>query len=264
MLIKLLKYDLKWIYKVVAVFYCLSLFFSVTSFCFSKVENSALFSGLYTFSNAFAIAMVVNGVINSIIRAWVRFRNNIYKDESYLTHTLPVSLNLIYLSKVLSAVICIFTSTAVAAGCLVICFWNNNSIVDYLKTMLESAAGSFNLSAGSLFAALFFEIFLQLVFILLLGYNGMILGHRSGRNKMVTSIIVGFAMYMVSNTVTVLLIFAAGLFDDGIMNLIETSDTVDISAVKTVLLFALILYAVYNAVFYIMGSRLLKKGVDVE
>lgn len=264
MLIKLLKYDLKWIYKVVAVFYCLSLFFAVITFCFSRVENSALFSVLAGISNGFAIAMVVNGIINSIIRAWVRFRTNIYKDESYLTHTLPVSLNLIYLSKVLSAIICIFTSTAVAAGCLVICFWNNSSIIEYLKMMVESVSVSFNLSVAGLFIVLLFEIFLQFIFILLIGYNGMILGHRSNKNKMVTSIIIGFAIYIIFNTISVLAVLAAGLFNENVMNLINTSDAVDLFVVKFLLFAAVLMYVLYNSVCYIMGSSFLKKGVDVE
>ena len=44
MLGKLLKYDLKWVYKVVVVFYMLAFFFSVIGRGISEIENSIVFS----------------------------------------------------------------------------------------------------------------------------------------------------------------------------------------------------------------------------
>ena len=49
--------------------------------------------------------MVANILINTLMRSWVRFRDSIYKDESYLTHTLPVTKNNIYDSKFIQALI---------------------------------------------------------------------------------------------------------------------------------------------------------------
>lgn len=44
MLGNLLKYDLKWVYKVVSVFYILALIFSVIGRGLSLIENSLVFS----------------------------------------------------------------------------------------------------------------------------------------------------------------------------------------------------------------------------
>ena len=44
MLGKLLKYDLKWVYKVVVVFYILSFVFSAIGRGLSLIENSIIFS----------------------------------------------------------------------------------------------------------------------------------------------------------------------------------------------------------------------------
>lgn len=43
--------------------------------------------------------MIVSSLINGLMRSWVRFITNIYKDESYLTHTLTIEKKDIYLSK---------------------------------------------------------------------------------------------------------------------------------------------------------------------
>ena len=44
MLGKLLKYDLKWVYKVVIVFYILAFIFSIIGRGLSYIENSVIFS----------------------------------------------------------------------------------------------------------------------------------------------------------------------------------------------------------------------------
>ena len=46
-----------------------------------------------------AISMMFSIVINNLMRLWVRFKNNFYGDESYLTHTLPIDKKTLYLSK---------------------------------------------------------------------------------------------------------------------------------------------------------------------
>ena len=145
MLKKLLKYDLKWIYKVILVFYALAIFFALLSFGLSKAENSTLLNVLAQISCGFTVAMVANCIVNSIMRSWVRFRNNMYKDESYLTHTLPVSRNTVFLSKTLSAFICTFISTAVSAACIVLCLLQNASLLSisrfFRRTLLSIRIG---------------------------------------------------------------------------------------------------------------------------
>ena len=54
--------------------------------------------------------MFVNAVINTLMRVWARTVRNVYKDEAYLTHTLPVEKSKIYLSKFIAAIITMFTS----------------------------------------------------------------------------------------------------------------------------------------------------------
>ena len=51
MLGKLLKYDLKWVYKVVIVFYILALFFSIVGRALSCIENSVVFSAVTQFTD---------------------------------------------------------------------------------------------------------------------------------------------------------------------------------------------------------------------
>ena len=102
MLGKLLKYDLKWIYKVVGVFYILAIIFSVAGRLLKNIENSVIFSVISQITIGIAISMMASSLINCIMRLWARFIKNLYKDESYLTHTLPVKKKTIYTSKIKS------------------------------------------------------------------------------------------------------------------------------------------------------------------
>ena len=86
----------------------------------------ATIGGLIAFG--IAISMMINSLVNCIMRLWARFIRNLYKDESYLTHTLPVPRKTIYLSKIISALICIFTTTLVIALCLFICYYSEANI----------------------------------------------------------------------------------------------------------------------------------------
>ena len=100
MLIKLLKYDLKYMIKNMCVFYILSIFFAITTRLLSLPEQTVIISILSKISSGCMIAMIANIIINVMMRSWVRFRDSLYKDEAYLTHTLPVTKNDNAMSKI--------------------------------------------------------------------------------------------------------------------------------------------------------------------
>ena len=263
MLGKLLKYDLKWIYKVIIVFYGLALVFSAIGRGLASIENSLVLNVMGQISIGIAISMMVSSLINCLMRSWVRFVRNVYKDESYLTHTLPVNKKTIYLSKVLAAIICVFTTVLVILACIAICYYSQANI-ENLKTILEIAASTYNTTVINLIFMIATILFLEIVFIILIGYTGIILGHKSGNNKMLKSIIIAFALYLLTQAITLILIFVAGLFNTNIMNLINTTGMINIEVIKKVMYAAIGLYLVYNIIYYIIGKKQFEKGVNVD
>ena len=99
MLGKLLKYDLKSIFKVLIIFYTLSMIFGLLTRVFFSFRNSLVLEILGEISQGAAISMMCSTLINNIMRMWVRFKTHFYGDESYLTHTLPVEKELIIYQK---------------------------------------------------------------------------------------------------------------------------------------------------------------------
>ena len=263
MLGKLLKYDLKWIYRVIVVFYILALIFSILTRIFLSIENSLLFNIIGKIVNGAMIGMIISCLINGFIRSWVRFINNIYKDESYLTHTLPVEKKNIYLSKVLTAILCSFTTVIVAITCLFISYYTKDNM-EILKSTLELTANTYNITVINLLLIISFVIFLEIVFIILVGYVGIIIGHKSNKNKMLNSIVVGIGLYLVTSNLTLGIVFIIGLFDKSIMNIINTTDIVNVDAIKNVMISGIGIYIIYNILYYLIGKTLLKKGVNVD
>ena len=128
MLGKLLKYDLKNIFKFLAIFYSLALFFATLTRIFFSIENSLVMNIIAQICSGTAISMMFSILINNLMRMWVRFKHNLYGDESYLTHTLPVKKHTLYLSKSIVAVITLFTSVVVIGGTLFIAYYSKENI----------------------------------------------------------------------------------------------------------------------------------------
>ena len=103
-----------------------------------------------------------------------------------------------------------------------------------------------------------------MIFIILVGYVGIIIGHKSNQNKMSKSVIVGVILYIVTQMVTLLLIVIFGLFNQSVMNIVNTKDIINIDAIKLVLFAGIFIYVVYIVIYYIAGKKLLEKGVNVD
>ena len=263
MLGKVLKYDLKWVYKVVVVFYILALVFSIIGRGLNEIDNSLVFSVLAKISFGIAISMMINSLVNCLMRLWSRFIKNLYKDESYLTHTLPVSKKTIYASKVISAIICMFTTTIIALASLFICYYSKTNI-EILKSLLELAASTYNTTVIKLLLLVTFVIFLEIIFIVLIGYTGIVIGYKSNKNKMVRTITIAFALYMITQVVTLAVIFVYGIFNPNVMNLINTTDIINIDAIKSVMYVGIVTYIGYILLYYVLAKKLLEKGVNVD
>lgn len=263
MLKKLLKYDLKWIYKLLIIFYILGITFAILGRTFTEIENSVIFNIIGQICNGTAIAMVVNVLINNLMRVWARFSRNVYKDESYLTHTLPVEKKTIFLSKVLSAIITMVTSAVVIVICISICYYSTENI-EFLKTALEFVASTYNSTVVEFLLITFAVFFLEMIFALLAGYIGLIIGHKSNNKKMGKSVLFGFIAYIIPQTLTLLIIFIIGLFNPDIMNLFNTTDMINLEVIKTIMYIGIVIYGFYIIAYYVIGKKLFEKGVNID
>ena len=263
MLKKLLKYDLKYTFKVLIVFYILSLFFAVLTRILFNIDDSFIMSIIAKISSGTVIAMIVNCLINNIIRLWVRFKNNLYGDESYLTHTLPVDKKNIYLSKILTSIITLFTSMIVIAITLFIAYYSKENI-ELIKNLLLLVADIYDVSIILMIVVMLFIVFLEIFNLLQSGYIGMIIGHMMNNYKFGLSILFGFITYLVSQFFVLISLFICALFNKDIMNLFITNEIINVDMVKTIIYMSLFTYSVTAIINYLVNLNLFKKGVNVD
>ena len=263
MLRKLLKYDLKYILKFLMIFYSLALVFSVLTRVFLNIENSLVFNIIGQIFNGAAISMMCSSLINNVMCLWARFRRNLYLDESYLTHTLPIEPYKHYLSKIATLVISLFTSIAVITVCIFCAYYSKENL-DILKSLLLPIADMFESNAVSFVAMFITVLFLQFANIIQCGFTGIITGHMMNNGKVGFSVLFGFITYIITQGIVLLTVFIIALFKSEMMELFTTNSISDISLLKDTFYICI---AIYLAIFIglaVANIRLLKKGVNVD
>ena len=263
MLNKVLKYDLKWVYKVLIAFYIIALVFSVFTRILFSIENSLIFNIFGQICSGVTISFIFSILINNIMRCWARFVRNIYGDESYLTHTLPIKKKTIFISKFLTSIITMFTSVLIILLVLFIAYYSKENL-EILKNSLNVLASIYNSTVLKLLLVIFVVFFLEMLFVVQVGYTGILIGHKSNNNRMVKSIVYGFICYIVTQGLTLLIVFIVGLFNKDIMNLFITNNIVNIDVVKLIMFIGIVIYTIYLYIYYKVDLMLFNKGIDVE
>lgn len=263
MLKKLLKYDLENIYKLLVVFYGLAIFFAILTRIFLNIPNSFIMEIIGRICSGTTIAMMINILINNVMRLWVRFKNNFYGDESYLTHTLPVEKKTLYLAKFLTFIITLFTSFLVIGASLFIAYYSKENL-ETLKNVLLPIANAYGSTIIKILMSFLFIFFLQFANMTQSGYMGIILGHKQNNAKLGLSVLFGFISYIGTQMIAVLFLFLLALFNKDFMNLFITNEIISVNVVRTIIYVAIAIYTIILIGSYLINLNLFKKGVNVD
>jgi len=264
MLNKLLKYDLKYMIKNMSIFYILAIFFAIITRLLTLPEQSVMIGILSRISSGCVIAMIANIIINVMMRSWVRFRDSLYKDESYLTHTLPVTKNELYNSKFIQTLIFYFVSFVIVLITLFITYYSKDNwtvITNYIKTITTGL----NMTTSFFIIMATIIIFLEIFNAIQCGFLGIILGHKMNNGKTGYSVLFGFIIYLIAQSIILFLVFIYGLFDPTIMDLFKTATiNIDVEAFKSLAIVSSLLYLVIIFIMSIICKKQLSKGVNIE
>ena len=264
MLVKLLKYDLKYMIKNMSVFYILALFFAIVTRVLYDLDQSVIINIIGQISFGCLCSMIFSILFNTMIRSWVRFKDSIYKDEAYLTHTLPVTKNEIYDSKFIQTLLFFIIGFVVIIISLFITYYSKENweiITNYIRTITIGL----NMSTAFFITIAFIVIFLEVFNAIQCGFFGIILGYKRSNYKVGYSILFGFIIYLIAQTLVLLLVFMYGLFDSSVMDLFKTSEiSINVDAFKTLGITASVLYLVIIAGMNILCKKILNKGVNIE
>ena len=264
MLGKLLKYDLKANFKFLAIFYTLAVVFAIVTRILFAVSDSLFLTILAYIFNGATIAMIANILINNLMRVWVYFKGNLYGDEGYLMHTLPVPRKCLYTSKFLMGLITLTVSTVVIVVTMAIA-WLTPESFEGLKNILAPMAEILDSTAVEMILLLIFVVFLEVFVMLISGYTGIILGHKKLSSRTGWSILFGFICY-----IAIQLVILAGMFILAGVNpeigepLLSNEQLIpDISVLKPVYILSIVLYFILIAINYVLSAKWFKK-IDLD
>ena len=195
MLGKLFKYDFKWINKVMIVYFIINIVLALITKFVETLEMTTIVTIIDKILVGTLISSFFSTFITCLIRIWVRFNVNTYKDESYLTHTLPVTKGQIFKSKMLVSYLSIVLTVLVILGCIALEFLNESTI-SYLKDMYNQ--GKILFGEGALIGmiiAVIAVVLLEVFYMMQCGIFGLVLGNRANNLKIAKSVLIGIVSY---------------------------------------------------------------------
>ncbi len=263
MLGKLLKYDFKWINKVMAIYYIIAISLAILTRCIETLKQTTIVTIIDKILVGTLISCFFSIAITSVIRIWVRFRSEIYKDESYLTHTLPVKKSTIYNSKMITAYLTMLVSFIVILACFFIVTLNNGTF-EYIKDVFNQFSGIIGKTRLiGLIISVVVIVVLEVIYMMQAGIFGIIVGNRANNLKGFKSVIVGLGSYMFLSILTLGILYVISMINPTLKE-IYTTNTPSIEVIEQLTYIALGIYFVYNLIFYLAGKKILQKGVNVD
>ena len=263
MLNKLLKYDLKYMIKNMGLFYILAIFFAITTRLLFSLEQTFIINIIGQISVGCMFSIMANILINVLMRSWIRFRDSIYKDEGYLTNTLPVTKNDIYNSKFIQTLIFFTTSFIIVIISLLIAYYTKDRWI-MITDLINSITTGLDINTTLFVISLIVIIFLEVFNAIQSGFLGIILGYKKNNNKIGFSVLYGFIAYLLSQCLVLISIFIIGLFNSDIMNLFKSNVILSTSSFKLLIVVAILLYLFVIFIMNLYNKKQFNKGVNIE
>ena len=259
MLRKLVKYDLKWVNKLMVIYFSIALILSILTRISSLFTESFIGNIIYLVLRGCVISCFVSIIINCIIRIWVRFKISLYKDESYLTHTLPVSKCTLYNSKIISLLISLIISVIVIIICTLIAFLNTD-MINFLKDLFSNKDITF------IVISIIITSILEFIYMANCGIVGILIGHKKNNNKVFKSVFIGIALYFIVQLIILGLIYAIGLINSDINEMFNNISNYsgDTANVKSLVVIVNSMYTLFIVLMYFIGRKIFKKGINVD
>lgn len=262
MLAKLLKYDLKWILnKVMWIYYVIVIIVAIAIKIVENVHQTLFLVIVDKILVGVFISCCISVLITCFMRIWARFIQNLYKDESYLTHTLPVTKNELFNAKVIASIISVIISILVIVVCVAFVYLNDATFEE-LRMMYDSLVQAYNGVIAAIFViGLILIILLEMINAMMCGIFGIIVGHRKNDYKIVKSILIGLVSYIILATFTVVVL---NFISTNLLDEVVNDGFPSINTLKGMGFTALGLYIAYILGFYFISKKLLNKGVNIE
>lgn len=257
MLRKLIKYDTMWINKVMPIYFFILLCFALLTKIASNFTDSFMGEVIFNICNSCMIGAICSCFINCFMRIWIRFRNNFYGDESYLTHTLPVSKTTLYNSKIISAIISLLITLVFFAIGFFIAYLDE-PLLEKIRFIFESKEQLF------LFIVLVIIGILEMIFMIFSGILGIVIGQKFNHGKTIKSVLIAIGIYWFIQGIVFGILLISSLLSSDIGTLFINRSIENLDALKSFIYITLITYLLFDLGLYWCGKKFFKIGVNVD
>lgn len=260
MLIKLLKYDFKDLFKSLVPIYLVSFLVAfltrVFNFAADKISLLKFPAGIIS---GLSIILIIGIPIATIILCISRYYKNMVKDEGYLTHTLPVKKGSLIISKLIVATVFMFVSILASISVIFLAFNIDIEIFDSLFKFIREIY-EYDYLIVYIIAI---TLIISHINNLLLVYTSISLGQMHSGNKAIYSIIYGVVLYNVSQILSALLIFAPSLFIKDYIKKLDESN-IDINYLNGFLIYVVIIIILMSIAYYIICKKSMEKKLNLD
>lgn len=267
MLKKLYYYDLKWSLKTITIFLGLGLAFAIFGRLFQLLPDSIMFEILGAICNGTSLSLTISAIFNCVIRAWVRLNLTMYKDEAYLTHTIPVSISTHFLSKVLATITVIVISMTILVLAIFIMYYSKENF-EALKGLLNVVSGTMDISIAGLLILIILVILFEVIFIVLSGFYGIVFGNSYNKKRVLKTLIYAFGVYFICSAFSLVIMLFSSMFNEDLYNIVFLNSqeviVIGIDILKVILMVALILCVGYCGLIYYLTDRKLRQGINID
>lgn len=261
MIKKLMKYDIKNMISFLLYIYAVTLGLAVITRLINIGKNIQVVSIIGSVFASLTYSAIASILINTFVQILRVFICSFYKDESYLTHTLPVSKNKLLLSKYLSSLIVILTSVLVSFASVLIIHFTPN-LMQALSKLIETAVVGFNMSAGAFVLLFVLLILSQIASMISMAFAAIVMANKYNTKRVFKGLLWFFLFYFGSMYVTLMVAVAVFAVNGNLSSLFASQ--MPQSAFLTILVLALVLYVLYSFIFYFIARKQFNKGVNVD
>ena len=261
MMIKLLKYDLKQVLGFLVYFYVISFGFAVITRLINIGKDIQFIYIIGLIFAGITYAGVAQILINVFTQTLKIFITDFYKDESYLTHTLPVTKNQLLLAKYLTALITIVISVAVCVLDLFIVLYTPE-FFEGVKALISLTVSGLNMSGGLFLFLCCLIILLQICAIISMVFSAIVKANTYNSKRVIRGFIWFFIYYFASMVATLAIATIVFAITGNLSSLF--AQVLPQSAFVTILIIGAIAYFVYSILFYFMANKNFNKGVNVD
>ena len=259
---KLLKYDLKANYKFMLILYGLALVIAGLTRLRTVYDEIFFVRLMEKILNGVVIGVVINIVINCLMRLWGDFKRNLYGDEGYLTHTLPVKRAELLRAKFATGLIFMVVSTVVIVVTLMLAYLTPE-LKEVLQAWTETVLGGTE-KVGLWVVAIGGLVMLEFMAVMCAGFMGLILGYRRLNNRMAWSVVFGFICYIGMQWVVLAGIAVTAAVKPELSEILFGQETaMEADTLRTMMTVAISAYTVDIVVGYFLAQRWFRK-IDLD